>query len=68
MILGVDRLDMVKGILQKMLAFEKFLEDNKDMRDRVVLLQIAVPRKADGPECMLFNTLLMNLHNVFHNI
>ncbi|KAL1813016.1 hypothetical protein ACET3Z_023081 [Daucus carota] len=40
-ILGVDRLDMVKGIPEKILAFEKFLEDNKDQRKEVILLQIA---------------------------
>ena len=27
-LLGVDRLDIIKGIPQKLLAFEKFLEDN----------------------------------------
>jgi trehalose 6-phosphate synthase/phosphatase len=49
--LGVDRLDMIKGIPQKILAFEKFLEENPDWNDRVVLLQIAVPTRTDVPEC-----------------
>jgi len=52
--LGVDRLDMIKGIPQKILAFEKFLEENPDWRDKVVLLQIAVPTRTDVPECMTF--------------
>lgn len=51
--LGVDRLDMIKGIPQKILAFEKFLEENPDWHDKVVLLQIAVPTRTDVPECML---------------
>ena len=51
--LGVDRLDMIKGIPQKILAFEKFLEENTDWCDKVVLLQIAVPTRTDVPECML---------------
>lgn len=51
--LGVDRLDMIKGIPQKILAFEKFLEENPYWRDRVVLLQIAVPTRTDVPECKL---------------
>lgn len=51
--LGVDRLDMIKGIPQKILAFEKFLEENPNWRDKVVLLQIAVPTRTDVPECML---------------
>ena len=49
--LGVDRLDMIKGIPQKILAFEKFLEENPDWNDKVVLLQIAVPTRTDVPEC-----------------
>lgn len=51
--LGVDRLDMIKGIPQKILAFEKFLEENAHWRDKVVLLQIAVPTRTDVSECKL---------------
>lgn len=51
--LGVDRLDMIKGIPQKILAFEKFLEENSEWQQKVVLLQIAVPTRTDVPECML---------------
>ena len=50
--LGVDRLDMIKGIPQKILAFENFLEENPNWRDKVVLLQIAVPTRTDVPECI----------------
>uniref|UniRef100_M8BX17 alpha,alpha-trehalose-phosphate synthase (UDP-forming) n=1 Tax=Aegilops tauschii TaxID=37682 RepID=M8BX17_AEGTA len=48
--LGVDRLDMIKGLLQKLLAFEKFLEENKGWESKVVLLQIAAPTRSDVPE------------------
>lgn len=48
--LGVDRLDMIKGIPQKLLAFEKFLEEHPDWRDKVLLVQIAVPSRTDVPE------------------
>lgn len=50
--LGVDRLDMIKGIPQKILAFEKFLEENPEWHNKVVLVQIAVPTRTDVPECM----------------
>lgn len=53
--LGVDRLDMIKGIPQKILAFEKFLEENPNWRDKVVLIQIAVPTRTDVPECKLLH-------------
>ncbi|KAL0891134.1 hypothetical protein Bca101_015117 [Brassica carinata] len=45
LILGVDRLDMIKGIPHKYQAFEKFLEENEDWRGKVLLLQIAVPTR-----------------------
>ena len=48
--LGVDRLDMIKGIPQKLLAFEKFLEDHPEWADRLQLVQIAVPSRVDVPE------------------
>ena len=51
--LGVDRIDMIKGIPQKILAFEKFLEENSSWREGVVLLQIVVLTRTDVPECML---------------
>lgn len=51
--LGVDRLDMIKGIPQKLLAFEKFLEENPKWQDKVILVQIAVPTRTDVPECKL---------------
>eukprot|EP00803_Ostreobium_quekettii_P004213 evm.model.scf_496.3 EVM.evm.TU.scf_496.3 scf_496:10894-17245(+) len=43
--LGVDRLDMIKGIPQKLLAFEKFLEEHEEWREKVLLVQIAVPTR-----------------------
>ncbi|KAG7622008.1 unnamed protein product [Arabidopsis thaliana] len=45
LILGVDRLDTIKGIPQKYQAFEKFLEENAEWRGKVMLLQIAVPTR-----------------------
>lgn len=39
--LGVDRLDMIKGIPQKLLAFEKFLQEHEEWRDKVLLVQVS---------------------------
>ena len=36
--LGVDRMDVIKGLPYKLLAFEKYLEDNEHMHDKVVLI------------------------------
>ncbi len=40
MIVGVDRLDYSKGLEQRMLGYEQFLQDNPDRRGEVFLLQV----------------------------
>jgi len=45
-VLGVDRLDYTKGIPERVLAFERLLERHPEHRERVVLLQIAVPSRS----------------------
>ncbi|KAL6567335.1 Trehalose-6-P synthase/phosphatase complex synthase subunit [Orobanche gracilis] len=62
---GVDRLDMIKGIPQKILAFEKFLEENPIWRDKVVLVQIAVPTRTDVPE---YQKLSSQVHEIVGRI
>ncbi|KAI7867671.1 glycosyltransferase family 20-domain-containing protein [Spinellus fusiger] len=42
-IVGRDKLDPVKGVLQKLEAFEKFLTDYPEWRDKVVLIQVTSP-------------------------
>jgi trehalose 6-phosphate synthase len=50
LLLGVDRLDYTKGIVERLRAFASLLERRPDLRERVVLLQIAVPSRGDVPE------------------
>lgn len=42
-IVGRDRLDSVKGVKQKLQAFERFLEQYPEWHDKVVLIQITSP-------------------------
>eukprot|EP00741_Cyanophora_paradoxa_P022976 tig00021532_g22195.t1 len=44
-ILGVDRLDYIKGLPHKLRAFEALLERHPRFRGRVVLMQIAIPSR-----------------------
>lgn len=44
-ILGVDRLDITKGIPQRLLAFERLLSNNKDIRKKIILIQLTVPSR-----------------------
>jgi trehalose 6-phosphate synthase len=43
LLLGVDRLDYTKGILERLCAFALFLERHPEQAGKVVLLQIAAP-------------------------
>jgi len=49
LILGIDRLDYTKGILDRIKAYEFFLEKHPEFRKKVVLVQIATPSR-DGIE------------------
>jgi trehalose 6-phosphate synthase len=50
LVVGVDRLDYSKGIVQRLEAFGQFLRSHPDQRGRVGLLQIAPPSRSDVPE------------------
>jgi len=50
LILGVDRLDYSKGILERFIAYERLLENSERMRGKVSMLQIAPPSRGDVPE------------------
>jgi trehalose 6-phosphate synthase len=45
LLLGVDRLDYTKGIPERLLALERFLERYPEYRGRLSLIQIAVPSR-----------------------
>ncbi|KAK9076797.1 hypothetical protein SSX86_005131 [Deinandra increscens subsp. villosa] len=49
-ILGVDDMDMFKGISLKFLAFGKLLEDYPELRGVVVLVQILNPARSQGQD------------------
>jgi trehalose-6-phosphate synthase len=49
-ILGIDRLDYIKGIPQKLRAFEKLLTDHPEEKEKVVLIQVAIPTRTDVEE------------------
>ncbi len=50
LILGVDRLDYIKGIELKLRSFRCFLRTHPEQVGKVRLLQIAVPSRTDVPE------------------
>ncbi|MGF7148763.1 trehalose 6-phosphate synthase [Sphingomonas zeicaulis] len=46
MIVGVDRLDYSKGLEERFLGYERFLQEHPEERKEVFLLQIAPPSRA----------------------
>lgn len=45
LIIGVDRLDYTKGIPQKIMAFERFLDINPQLVGQISMIQVAVPSR-----------------------
>lgn len=50
LIVGVDRLDYIKGVPQKLHALEVFLTENPEWVGKIVLVQVAVPSRGDVEE------------------
>lgn len=50
LILGVDRVDYIKGMPHKLLGLELFLTQHPEWRDRVTLIQVGVPSRTEVPE------------------
>ncbi|KAL4913094.1 glycosyl transferase [Aspergillus aurantiobrunneus] len=49
-ILGVDRLDYTKGLVQKLHGYDYFLQQHPDLKSRVTLIQVAIPSREDVKE------------------
>jgi trehalose 6-phosphate synthase len=49
-ILGVDRLDYIKGLTQKLHGYEQFLTEYPNWQGKIVLIQVAVPSREDVKE------------------
>ena len=58
---GVDRLDYVKGVPQKLRAFELFLEGHPECVGSVILIQIAIPTRGDVEEYQNLRALVNEL-------
>jgi len=50
LILSIDRLDYTKGIVNRILAFEIFLETYPQYKEKVRLVMLAVPSRSDVPQ------------------
>jgi trehalose 6-phosphate synthase/phosphatase len=60
-LVGVDRLDYTKGIPRRLLAYERMLERHPDLREKVRLVQVAVPSRTNVGAYQDFRALVDGL-------
>ena len=58
---GVDRLDYIKGFPEKLRAYETFLTDNPEWVGRAILIQVAIPTRGDVEEYQNLRSLVNEL-------
>lgn len=46
-ILSIDRLDYTKGLINRLKGYEKFLQDNPNMKKRVVMVLVLIPSRTN---------------------
>ncbi len=61
LLLGVDRLDYTKGIPRRLLAIERLLEREPELRGKVRFVQVAVPSRENVPSYETFTAEVLQL-------
>jgi trehalose 6-phosphate synthase/phosphatase len=61
MLVGVDRLDYTKGIPRRLLTYERMLQVHPELREKVRLVQVAVPSRTGVEAYQEFRTLVDGL-------
>ncbi|KAI0206614.1 trehalose-phosphatase [Astrocystis sublimbata] len=73
-IVGRDRLDSVRGVTQKLQAFERFMEMYPEWREKVVLIQVTSPTSikvqddSDSKIAGRVNELVMKINGVYGSL
>jgi alpha,alpha-trehalose-phosphate synthase [UDP-forming] len=65
LILGIDRLDYTKGIIERLSAYRILLSRFPELRERVTLIQIVVPSREDIAE---YQQLRLKIENLVSNV
>jgi len=61
LLVGVDRLDYTKGIPRRLLSYEKMLQTHPELREKVRLVQVAVPSRTGVEAYQEFRALVDGL-------
>lgn len=74
-IVGRDRLDSVRGVAQKLMAFERFLELHPEWTEKVVLIQVTSPtnleeekENAENKIASRVNELVMRINGAYGSL
>lgn len=73
-IVGRDRLDSVRGVAQKLQAFDRFLELYPEWREKVVLIQVTSPTSIEDTEdsenkiASRVNELVSRIHGTYGHL
>ena len=60
-LLGIDRLDYIKGIPEKLRAYDTLLARHPELHGKVALVQLATPTRSNVPEYVALNDTVQNL-------
>lgn len=67
-IVGRDKLDWIKGVRQKLLAFEAFLDENPKWAGEVVLIQVAIATTEENEEVGEATDVVSRINNKYSTL
>lgn len=67
-IVGRDKLDSIKGVRQKLLAFETALDEHPDLVGKIVLLQVALATTEENEEVAAATDVVSRINNKYSSL
>ncbi|KAI5187764.1 trehalose 6-phosphate synthase, partial [Nematocida homosporus] len=67
-ILGIDRVDYIKGIPHRIKAFSKLLQNRPDLQNKVVFCQVGVPSRTDVRVYEMLSNVLCRLSGSLNSL
>ncbi|KAI5191637.1 trehalose 6-phosphate synthase [Nematocida sp. AWRm77] len=67
-ILGIDRVDYIKGIPHRLIAFSRLLQKRPDLSGKVVFCQVGVPSRMDVKTYQVLSNTLCKLSGLVNSV
>lgn len=68
LIVGRDKLDEIKGVRQKLLSFEHFLNKHAEWREKVVLIQVALSTSEKNEMQTQVSNIVLRINSTYGNL